>query len=187
MATFAAYDAVCRSIADLLALEAKKAPLTAGEFKVLCGADFTEGLTVGVSVFLYRATITSSETTLPRRPSPETGLDKSPLMVDLHLLITAWAQDASTEHRICGWMMRTLADHPILSADTLNGPAPNRTRIVDPRHPSPYDEKVFGHDEKVELSTDTVDTAEVLHLWKRISPQPYRLSVPYLARTIRID
>jgi hypothetical protein len=87
------------------------------------------------------------------------------LPLELHFLLTAWGRDAAAQNAVAGWMMRALEDTPLLGADRLG-------------------EDVFGPDEAVEVVAAELDTADLLRLW---APGTYRLSVPYLARGVRID
>ena len=90
--------------------------------------------------------------------------------MEVHFLLTPWAGSASLELEILGWLMRTLEDHPILSAGQLNLPI----------------DQVFSPDEFVELVACPLTNEEVMRIWDVI-PGDYRLSSPYLARTIRIE
>lgn len=172
MASYRGYEAVCQSIADLLNDNYVSADFpTPLEFEVFSVGDFAEGLTAGVSVFLYRATVNGALRSPPGRLAPNGEREIPRLPIDLHLILTAWAGESSTQHAIAGWMMRTLEDYPILPPGLLN-------RAV---------ESAFEPDERVELAIDDLPTEELFHLWELIGPQSYQLSVPYRARNIRID
>jgi hypothetical protein len=90
------------------------------------------------------------------------------LAVDLHLLLTAWSDNADFELRILGRTMQTLETTPILSGpllDPLTDWAPN---------------------ESVQLVLEDLSTEAVMRTFDSL-PTDYRLSVPYLARIVRID
>jgi hypothetical protein len=87
------------------------------------------------------------------------------LPLELHFLLTAWGRDAAAQNAVAGWMMRAMEDTPVLGADRL-------------------DQDVFGPDEAVEVVAGELSTADLLRLWE---PGTYRLSVPYVARGVRID
>lgn len=172
MANYRAYEAVCQSIVDLLNDNYDPADFTTAlEFDVFSVNDFKAGLTAGVSVFLYRATVNGALRTPPGRLAPNGEREIPRLPIDLHLVLTVWAAQASTQHAIAAWMMRILEDYPILPPGLLN-------RAVG---------STFQPNESVELAIDDLPTEELLHLWELIGPQSYQLSVPYRARNIRID
>jgi hypothetical protein len=68
--------------------------------------------------------------------------------------------------------MRTLEDTPILPAGLLNVVVPD----------------VFRPDETVEISLTELTTEDMLRLWDMLIQQDaYQLSVPYVARNVRIE
>ena len=77
-------------------------------------------ITTGVSVFVYQVSVNKVQRTLP----PSTPQHRRPLPLDVWLLLTAWAQNVSTEHTLLGWAMRTIDDNPILSSGFLNAAIP---------------------------------------------------------------
>lgn len=173
MASYRAFEAVSQSIADLLRDNYRPADFTPPlEFSVFGGSQFEVGLSAGVSVFLYRASVNGAFRNPPGRSNADGSRDIPKLPVDLHLLLTAWADEPSTQHAVAAWMMRTIEDYPVLSSGMLN-------RAVGP---------VFEADEAVELTNDDVPHEEQMHLWELIGgSQPYGLSTPYRARSIQLD
>ena len=136
------------------------------EFDVYQGKDFSAPMATGVSVFVYQVGVDTVARTLP----PAQPDHKRPLPVKAYLLLTAWAKDASTEHALLGWAMRAIADHPVLSSGFLNAASAN----------------VFRADEVLELSAIELTNDEVFRLWQ-VLPTSLQLSVPYVARVIRIE
>jgi hypothetical protein len=136
------------------------------EFDVYQGKDFSSPMATGVSVFVYQVGVDTVARTLP----PAEPDRKRPLPVKAYLLLTAWAKDASTEHALLGWAMRTVADHPVLSSGFLNAVAAN----------------VFRPDEALELTGVELTNDEVFRLWQ-VLPTSLQLSVPYVARVMRIE
>lgn len=124
----------------------------------------------GVSLFLYNVAINRTQRIPPGRPTP-TGEPRLPqLPLDLHFILTTWADDASLQHEILGWAMRILEDNSILATAVLNSPG----------------EAVFGPDETVEIVGGYLSTEDMLRIWDGI-PGDFQLSVPYVARVVRID
>jgi len=91
--------------------------------------------------------------------------------LDIHFLLTAWGKEASLQHTIAGWMMRILEDTPIFPAGLLN------KRTADVFHP----------DETVEVGLTQLTTEELFRIWEVIGNNAYQISVPYVARFVRIE
>jgi hypothetical protein len=81
-----------------------------------------------------------------------------------------WANDASLEQVILGWMMRTIEDTPILPAGLLN------TLTAG----------VFEAGETIEIVAGQLSNEEMFRIWD-VLPNDYQISVPYTARIVRID
>jgi len=97
--------------------------------------------TDGFSVFLMRVGINSNVRNTRFRRAPDDRRFRPSLPVDLHYVITPWAQDAATQHRMLGWVMRMLEDLGTLSASHLNHYAltlirfdPPCAKKIDPSH-----------------------------------------------------
>jgi hypothetical protein len=90
------------------------------------------------------------------------------LPVDLHFLLTPWASDADSELRILARAMQALDATPILSGPLL----------------LPLGE--FGTGESVQLVLEDVPTEAVMRTFDSL-PTDYKLSVPYIARVVRLD
>ena len=172
MATHRGIEATCQAVVELLRDDyAPDDFMQELEFRVLSVGSFHHGLTAGVSLFLYRVLVNGADRTPPGRRSDEGGRLRHQLPLDLHFMLTAWAKDPSLQHSIAGWMMRTLEDHTVLPAALLN----RRT------------DGVFRPDETVELGVAELATEDLLHLWELLGAETYQLSVPYLARNVRLE
>jgi hypothetical protein len=125
----------------------------------------------GVSVFLYRTYVNHNNRNPPGRISPSGARFKPMLPLDLYFLLTAWAKDASLQHAIAGWMMRVLEDMPSLPAGLLN------FRGV----------QLFQPQETVELAVAELETETLFRIWEVIINNAYQISVPYIARNVRIE
>jgi hypothetical protein len=141
------------------------------EFKVYLAQDFTQPMNAGVSVLLYRIFTNGAHRTPAGRLGPNGARQRSQLPLDLHLLLTAWAKDASLQHTIAGWMMRVLEDIPSFPAGLLNRRYGN----------------VFHADETVEIGLAELSTEELFRIWEVIVNNAYQISVPYVARVVRIE
>jgi hypothetical protein len=168
MATFRAFSSVAGAVVRLLeqSWQASTFNGTELQFAVYRTLDFKTPMDAGVSVFIYRVTVNGTQRTLPAA-SPH---HRRPLPTDVSLLLTAWAKDASLEHDILGWAMRTVEDNPILTSGFLNATVPG----------------VFRPEETVELVPGQLSNDEVFQLWE-VLPNSLQLSAPYVARVIRIE
>ena len=174
MATFQAIGSVAEAVARLLGQTWQPSLLngSALQFEVYQGKDFS---TAGPWTSACRSSCTRSAST--RCSAPCRLLDpqhRRPLPLDIWLLLTAWAQDASMEHAILGWAMRAIDDNPILSSGFLNAFIPG----------------VFRPEETVELVPAELTNAEVFQLWQ-VLPNSLQLSVtlrgPRRAGGVRAD
>lgn len=173
MATFRAISAVSDAIVHLL--ESQYAPADFDndtfQFKTYLARDFLTPMDTGISVFLYRIYPNSVHRTPPGRLEPNGRRQRPMLPLDLHLLLTAWAKEASLQHAIAGWMMRVLEDTPSLPPGLLNH-----------RYPD-----TFQNDETVEICVTELSTEELFRIWEVIVNNAYQISVPYVANNVRIE
>lgn len=174
MATYRGIAAVSDAIVHLL--ESQYSPTdfdgASLQFKVYVARDFVASpMQAGVSVFLYRIYANSTHRTPAGRLNPDGTRQRTMLPLDLHFLLTAWAKDASLQHEIAGWMMRLLEDTPSLPPGLLNH-----------RYAG-----TFHEDESVELCLTDLTTEELFRIWEVIVNNAYQISVPYVARNVRIE
>lgn len=172
MADYRAVATVTEAVLQLLRSEYDAADFDRElEFKVFTAKDFNKPLEAGVSLFLYRIFPNGVQRTPPGRPDPMGRRYPTLLPLDLHLLLTVWGKEASLQHTIAGWMMRVLEDQPIFPAALLNAVAPG----------------VFRPDETVELSLTELTNEDLLRIWDTLVQNVYQLSVPYVARVVRLE
>ena len=168
MATYQAIGSVAEAVARLLEQTWQPSLLNGIglQFAVYQGKDFSTPMDAGISVFVYQVGVNRTQRTLP----PAVANHRRPLPLDVHLLLTAWAQDASAEHDILGWAMRVVDDNPVLSSGFLNAAVSG----------------VFRPEETIELVPAELTNEEVFHLWQ-VLPNSLQLSAPYLARVVRVE
>ena len=90
------------------------------------------------------------------------------LPLDLHFLLTAWADNAESEYRILGAAMECLETTPILSGPLLAATG------------------AWATNEAIQVCTGEMSTEEVMRTFDSL-PTDYKLSVPYVARVVRVD
>jgi Pvc16 N-terminal domain len=169
MATYRAIGSVAEAVVRLLEQSWKPSLLNGlqPQFEVYQGKDFINPMNTGISVFVYQVTVDKVQRSLP----PAQPNHRRPLPVVVSLILTAWAQDVSTEHVLLGWAMRAIDDNPVLSSAFLN------SAVSD----------VFGPDETVELVPGELTNDEVFQMWQALPKTYLQLSVGYLARVLRIE
>jgi hypothetical protein len=91
-----------------------------------------------------------------------------PLSVDLHYLLTVWADTAEAEHTILGWVIREMYQHQTLSKSDLTA------------------EGGWSAGDLVQLIPSELSNEDLMRIWDALDPG-YRLSVSYIARVVRID
>jgi len=172
MASFLAVETVCQAIIQMLEASFQGENFNSDnlEFEVYSGQDFQSGMTAGVSLYLYRILINDAHRIPTGRIMPDGKRKQTQLPLDLQFLLTAWGA-ASLQHRIAGWMMRIVEDFPIIPAAYLNTVAPG----------------VFKSNENVEVVQGELSNEDLFHLWESLHHNKYQLSIPYVARNVRIE
>lgn len=173
MATSRAIRAACEAVLKLL--ESRFSPSLFDDesldFELYYHSNFQDPMDVGVSLYLYRVYINTTHRIPPGRITVSGDRYDTILPVDLHILLTIWAKDVTTQMEIAGWMMRVLEDTPVLSGQFIN------TTIAG----------TFRDDESVGLLIGELAQEDILRIWETLRPNYYQLSVPYVLRNVRID
>ena len=141
-----------------------------GVFRLLASGDLetiTDAETT-LTLYLYRLTLDDQARSYGRPNTSSMGAAPLPLWLDLHFMLTVWTDNALAEHALLTWAMRELHMRPLLNASTL----------------SP-DGNWDAHD-VVQITPAELTNEELMRVWDRLKPS-YRLSMPYLARIVRID
>lgn len=185
MATTDAVSAICNTIVHILrtamAEQIDDLNLTGVNptFEVYTASDFTDAnsarhITSGASVFLYRALPNLSHRAPPGRLLPNGRRHFNQFALDLHLLITLWGNNPTTQNRLVGWVVRTLEDFPVIPAAVLN---------IGSGTP------IFNDDEAVELIFSEMGSEELLQLWDMLGNGDlyYQVSLPYLVRQVNVE
>jgi hypothetical protein len=174
MAGYQAIRATCEAVIRLLEQSWDQATMFNGEtlgFQVYTTSQFqARPVTTGVSLFLYNVSVNAAQRIPPGRPRLGANPRPRQLPLNLHLLLTPWAAEASLQHDILGWAMRVLEDNAVVSVAALNTPI----------------DTVFESDETIEIVSTALSVEDMLRIWDGI-PGDFQLSVPYMARVVRID
>ncbi|SEP64232.1 Protein of unknown function [Solimonas aquatica] len=127
-----------------------------------------------LSIFLYR--IDFNKAMRAAWSAVGTADGKGHLALDLHYLLTAWADNAEHEHMILGRAMQALEYTPVLSGPLLYAQAT----------PHLADEPQAATTEAVQVLLEEISTEALMRTFDSL-PTDYRLTVPYVARVVRID
>ena len=142
------------------------------EFRIFTSRDFANApIANGISLFVYRIFCNGVQRTPPGRIGPDGRRMHTRLPIEIHFLLTVWGGEASLQHTLAGWMMRTMEDISLLPASVLNGVSP----------------ATFRNDETVELTLGELRTEDLLGIYDVLMPNVYQLSIPYVARVIHIE
>jgi hypothetical protein len=125
-----------------------------------------DGQDTKCSLYVYR---TSHNEHLRNRPPASLPYGKpQPLTVNLHILITVWADSAKKEQSLIGWLMRELHQRPVLDNGIFSASGG------------------FAADDVVQFTPDELSLDDTAKLWQLVS-LPYRPSLHYVARNVKID
>jgi Pvc16 N-terminal domain len=131
--------------------------------------------TYGLSILLYRVDFNKAMRASWSAVGHADG--RGHLALDLHYLVTPWADNAEYQHMILGRALQTLEATPVLSGPLLYAPP----------LPAGYaDEPQAAATDAVQLMLEDVSTEALMRTFDSL-PSDYRLSVPYVARVVRID
>ncbi|HZI18162.1 MAG TPA: DUF4255 domain-containing protein [Pyrinomonadaceae bacterium] len=172
MAGLHAIQVTCDAVARLLQESYRPGLVEPGlnlQFEVYGTEDFKNHMTQGLSLFLYRVYVNQSQRA-PLSKAADGRMRRPQLPLDLHFLLTAWGPKASLQHAVLGWAMRVLEDNAILPSALLNG----------------VRAETFADDETVEVIAGQLTNEELMNIWDRLGAE-YQLSVPYVARVVRIE
>jgi hypothetical protein len=141
------------------------------EFAHYRASDFEAPMTQGFSLYLYRVTINANRN-LPPQLAPDGTTRRPPIPLDLHFLVTAWAEDAMRQQRMLGFAVRTLENAPILPSGLLNQQTPEGD--------------VFRPEETVELYYEGLSVQDMAYIWD-VAQTKEQPSAPYAARMVEIE
>lgn len=170
VATYHAISAVGQAIVALLKTAKSTPDLGNVDVKLFHMRDFQKGLEEGLSVYLYRVTISGARRNLPPTYAPSGRPYRQPLPVDLYYLLTPWAKTAEMQHLILAWSMRTIDDSPSFPASLLNSYVPDS----------------FRPEESIDLIHDTVSVQDMSYIWEIGKPN-MQTSATFVARVVAID
>lgn len=131
---------------------------------------------LGLTILLYRVDFNKAMRAAWSAAGSADG--RGHLALDLHYLLTPWADNAEHQHMIMGRAMQVLERTPVLAGPTLYAPTLPRPAYAGEPQNAPTD--------AVQILLEEISTEALMRTFDSL-PSDYRLSVPYVARVVRID
>jgi hypothetical protein len=131
----------------------------------------------GLSILLYRIDFNKAMRAAWSAMSQVDG--RGHLALDLHYLLTPWADNAEHQHMIIGRAMQTLEFTAMLSGPLLYEPSLPAGPLYD-------DEPRSVATDSVQIVLEEISTEALMRTFDSL-PTDYHLSVPYVARVVHID
>lgn len=174
LATYHAISAIGQAVVSLLKSARPAIEFPNIDVKLFQARDVQNvGDWEGLSLFLYRVTVSGSRRQMPATIGPGGRPYKRPLPLDLYYLLTAWAKTAEMQHLLLSWAMRTIEDSPSLPPSLLNSHFPN--------------DRPFRGDETVEMLHDALSVQDLNNIWEILGKHNVQISASYVARVVPID
>jgi hypothetical protein len=163
-------------LSERLPAELKTAPVS-GTVQVFGSQTFKQtSFPNTLALWLYRISIdpTVSGGYVRALPGSMGRVPEVPLM--LHFLMIAIADSPAAENSLMGWGFQQLAVTPIIGADRLVAQS-----LALPGQTLNWDES-----DDVQVATEELTREELMRIWDTL-PLKYCLTVPYVARGIRVE
>jgi hypothetical protein len=186
MAGFTGIAAVGKSIERMIArafLERQPVPTKTAKAALIRTEDIADNKIkdqvgdYGLSILLYRVDFNKTMRAACSAISQADG--RGHLALDLHYLLTPWADNAEHQHMIMGRAMQVLERRPMLSGPLLYEP-------VLPASAEYADEPQSASTDSIQILLEEISTEALMRTFDSL-PTDYHLSVPYVARVLRID
>ena len=138
------------------------------EFRLISSGELEDNQNMGTAVTLYMYRLDIDKHTR-NTPNPQHLQGRpNPLSLCLYYLFIVWADTPLAENTIAAWLMTQIHQHPILDQSTLSNSGE------------------WQSDDQVSIVPIEMSNEDLMRLWDAMTPT-YRLSLPYLARVVRID
>lgn len=139
------------------------------EFKLFSSGELSGdvgNILTTLSLYLYRVKINEHRRNGNRLDRPADG--PAPLWLDLHYLLTVWADNALAEQTVMTWAMRQFYLRPMLDVSSL----------------SP--EFGWTSADTVQVLNAELSDEEMMRIWDALG-HSYRLTVGYIARVVCVE
>ena len=137
-------------------------------FQMIASNQLEGEVDFGTSLTLYLYRIVINEHLRNQVTTGQPTGSRPPLSVDLHFMVSVWADSAAAEQTISAWVMQQLNEHPMLDASSLTP------------------EGGWATGDYVQIVPAELTNEDLMRIWDALEPH-YRLSTSYIARTVRVD
>ncbi|MEP4194674.1 MAG: DUF4255 domain-containing protein [Aliishimia sp.] len=144
--------------------------LPESRFEQVSGTELNTDYSPGqntVSVYLFRVGIDKNLRATADHKFPKDPKTR-PLSLELHYLISVWAASSADEQTLMSWTMLALHRGALLDRAGLEPDA------------------LWEPDETVQILPSEMSHENMMRIWESLDPN-YRLSVSYIARTVRLE
>jgi len=138
------------------------------QFQLISSGELAEepGDDTRLTLYIYRVTYNEHlRNSTMARINNQRGI---PLSLDLHFMISIWSDSPVAEHTVCAWVMQQLHNHPILDVSSLT------------------EDGGWQADEVIQIIPAELSNEDLMRIWDALAPN-YRLSISYIARSVRIE
>ena len=158
---------VTRTLEEILVTEQQPPGLFEVSLRSPAIETISEGMGPRVNLYLFRI---EENINAKNRDWAAVGTERQsypPLALDLHYVLTPYAENQVDEHRVLGEALRILYDRSALEGEVLQG------TLTQGEH-------------RLSLDLCSFDIEEQTRIWNSFN-QPYRLSVCYRVRVVEIE
>jgi hypothetical protein len=120
-----------------------------------------------VSLFLYRVGVDPARRHKEYPPKTPGAGPRTALLLELHYLLTVWMTDAEREHQVLQDCIEILEKNAIVG-----------NSLLDPAY-------TWEPDDALKVTMESLSHEDMMRLWDLLEPT-YRLSVPYVVRTVKL-
>ncbi len=120
-----------------------------------------------LTLHLYRMDLSGTPRHQAMRPTAVGQARRSALNLELRFLLTSWADVPSTQHEVLQAAMTVFEHNAILSGARLDSP------------------EDFEPNAALRITLESMSTEDMMRIWDSVTPT-FRLSVPYVVRTVRL-
>jgi len=125
--------------------------------------------TDALGIYLYRVAVDPYARNRHLPPPPGRKTPRPELPINLHILLLGWSSSSDTEITYLSAAMQVIGSSLSLDAAHLG--------LVDPS---------WGDQDTLQVIPEELSTEDLTRLWDSL-PGGYRLSVPYIIKTIRLE
>ncbi len=122
-----------------------------------------------LGLYLHRISVDPYARNRYLRPNRPGEAPQPELPVNLHLLLVGWSQSAAAETTLVAWAMQQIGSALELDIAHLG--------LADAR---------WGAEDRAQMIPEEMSTEDLMRVWDSL-PGDYRLSSPYLLKTLRLE